>query len=138
MSNTTRDDPLRRMTSYVLAQTLLKTAWDDATALSRHAVTCHVSGQLYRAIGSIAANIAEGYSRSSGRDRVRLLEYALGSARESIVWFELSRPVLGAVADERIKSLERIRALLLATIPRDRERLVRPDAKNPARGGAFR
>jgi len=32
---------------------------------------------LYRALGSTPANITDGYGRSSGRDRVRVYEYAL-------------------------------------------------------------
>jgi four helix bundle protein len=43
--------------------------------------------QLIRAVGSIGANIAEGYSRGSARDRARFYEYALGSAREARDWY---------------------------------------------------
>ncbi|MFN8404533.1 MAG: four helix bundle protein [Anaerolineales bacterium] len=39
----------------------------------------------YEAVGSVGANISEGYSRSSGKDRARFYEYALGPARESRV-----------------------------------------------------
>jgi four helix bundle protein len=73
------------------------------------------------------ANIAEGYSRSSGRDRARIFEYALGSARECMAWYESAEPVLSAtIVRERLDTLEEIRRLLLAIIPRERDRLIRP------------
>ena len=72
------------------------------------------------------ANISEGYSRSSGLDRVRLYEYALGSARESVTWYLAAIPVLGRdTAMERIARLQEIIALLLTMIPRECERRIR-------------
>ena len=123
-SNAVPEDPLRRMAAYRLAEELIDISWDDALRLSRHPVARHVAAQLFRAVGSIAANIAEGYSRSSGRDRVRLFEYALGSARECTVWYRCALPVLGVSAD-RQQILNRIRRILLSAIPRERARLIR-------------
>jgi len=118
------EDPLLRMRAYRVACELLRDAWDDADELRHHRATEKVSGQLYRAVGSIAANLAEGYSHSSGRDRARIFEYALGSAREAAVWYETAEPVLGSdVIAARSVKLTEIRRLLLATIPR--ERLIR-------------
>ena len=120
-------DPLRRMKAYVLAEKLVHESWNDVIALdSRHA-TRGVASQLYRAIGSIAANIGEGYSRSSGKDRVRLYEYALGSTRECSVWYESARPVLAEKSDARLATLTEIRRLLLSAIQRERPRLIRPE-----------
>src|SRR3954465_10569261 len=72
-------DPVFRRTDYRIASYLADEAWEDCNRLDAHSVTRQIAGQLYRAIGSISANISEGYSRSSGRDRARILEYALGS-----------------------------------------------------------
>jgi four helix bundle protein len=115
------------MSAYRLAIYCIHVAWADVTLLARHQVTKHVAGQLYRALGSIGANLAEGYSRSSGPDRVRMFEYALGSARESVVWYRASAPVLGmdAVA-ARESILQRILQLLLVAIPSERPRNIRP------------
>jgi hypothetical protein len=61
------------------------------------------------------------------KDRARIFEYALGSARESIAWFRAAEPVLGSeVVARRIEKLDEIRRLLMATIPRERGRLIRP------------
>src|SRR5689334_8888305 len=73
------NDPLFRMRAYRLAVELLGVAWVDAKTLSTEPVTQRNAGQLYAAVSSNGANIGEGYSRSSGKDRARLFEFALGS-----------------------------------------------------------
>ena len=108
------------MRAYRLAADLLQVAWDDAKALSADPVTERTAGQLYAAVNSISANLGEGYSRSSGKDRSRIFEYALGSVRESIGWYQGARPVLGDVVRSRLDSLEEIRRILIAIIPRER------------------
>src|SRR5687767_6104139 len=120
-------DFIKRMRVYQVAIQLLEDAWNDAEALAEHRVTHTVGAQLYAAVGSIAANLGEGYSRSSGRDRARIFEYALGSVRESMAWYRSAEPVLTAeIAADRLNKLEEIRRLLLAIIPRERNRLIRP------------
>ena len=125
-------DPLYRMRAYQLSAELVEKAWIDAEQLKVHRVTERVAAQLYAAVCSINANLGEGYSRSSGRDRARIFEYALGSTRESITWYDASSGVLGPdVVADRVGMLEEIRRLLLATIPRERDRLIRPTRSNP-------
>jgi four helix bundle protein len=116
----TSNDPLFRMRAYQVAKDLLQVAWLDAKTLSGDPVTRKMSGQLYAAIGSISANIGEGYSRSTGVDRARMFEYALGSVREGMAWYEAARPLLGDVVLARLNDLEELRRLLLAIIPRER------------------
>ena len=101
------NDPLRRMRAYKLARELIDTAWADCERFADHEVTAKVAGQLYAAVGSIAANLAEGYSRSSGRDRARIFEYALRSVRESMMWYQSAKPVMGVDGvTERLDKLE--------------------------------
>lgn len=120
-------DPLKRMRVYQLARELFRECWPDADKLRHHPVTVETAGQLYAAVGSISANLGEGYSRSSGRDRARIFEYALSSVRESMAWYEGGEPVLGsAVVRARLDKLEEMRRLLLAIIPRERDSLIRP------------
>jgi four helix bundle protein len=67
--------------------------WRDTARLVRERRTIGLYDQLYRAAESISANLDEGYSRGTGRDRARFYEYALGSARESRDWcLSASRP----------------------------------------------
>ena len=125
-----REDPLWRMRVHRLASYLAVISWDDAVKLASCKITIRVSGQLYSAVGSIAVNLAEGYSRGSGRDRARLFEYALGSAREAREWYFRSEPVLGdALVRAREDLLNEIIRMLLVIIPRDRERDVRSASK---------
>jgi four helix bundle protein len=121
-------DPLWRMAAYRFALFGVEVAWPDVRALNRTFATRGVAAQLYEALGSVPAHIAEGYSRSSGPDRVRFFEYALGSTRESIVWYRAARPVVGSkTVEERVATLVRIRKLLLTAIPAERSRRVRPE-----------
>ena len=118
-------DPIHRMAVYRLAVSLSATAWGDAIRLDKCAVTRRIASQLYTVTGSIRANVSEGYSRSSGADRARLFEYALGSARECRDWYALARPVLGdELADQRDEVLVHIVHILLAIIPRERRRRI--------------
>jgi four helix bundle protein len=115
-------DPLWKMKAYCLALFLTEIAWHDAAKLASDPRTLSLSDQLFKAVGSIGANIAEGYSRRTGKDRARFYEYALGSARESRHWYYGSRQILFAeVIVHRFKVLAEISRLLLAIIPQERK-----------------
>lgn len=93
--------------------------------------THELSDQLYRSAGSVSANIAEGYSKSSGRDRARFYEYALGSAREARDWYYKGRHVLdAAVVEHRIGILAQIIRLLLTMIPQQRNVTLREEPED--------
>lgn len=116
-------DPLWSMEVYRLALFALDVGWYDVTRLRSDRRTLRLSDQLYRALGSVSANTAEGYSRRSGRDRARFYEYALGSARESRTWYHGGRHVLEqSVTAHRMNLLTQIIRLLLAMIPRQRKK----------------
>lgn len=87
MPSEIRDDVLWTVKACQLAMFAADIAWPDATKLLGDQRTKDFSDQLYRAAGSLSANIGEGYSRRSGRDRARFYEYALGSAREARDWY---------------------------------------------------
>jgi len=121
-------DSLWKMEAYRLALFATDLGWSDATKLGRDRRTLGVSDQLYRAIGSVGANLAEGYSRGTGKDRARFYEYGLGSARESRGWYYSGRHVLGvSVVDHRIGLVTQIIRLLLSMIPDQRGTLLRED-----------
>ena len=84
---TIKDDPFWRMKVYRLALFIGELGWQDVTKLYRDQRTVTVAGQLCRALGSISANISEGYSRGTGKARAQFYEYALGSSRESRGWY---------------------------------------------------
>jgi four helix bundle protein len=114
-------DTLWRMTVYRLALFLNDLAWHDVTKLVGDARTMKVADQMYRAVGSVGANIAEGYSRRSGKERAHFYEYALGSARESRHWYYSARHVLALdVVEHRLSMLAEITRLLLTIVPQER------------------
>lgn len=114
-------DSLWKMEAFRLALFAADLGWRDVTKLAGDRRTLDLAGQLYRAVGSIDANISEGYSRGSGRDRARFYEYALGSGRESRGWYYKGRHVLGeAVTQHRLRLLKQILRLLLTMVPDQR------------------
>jgi four helix bundle protein len=122
-------DPLWNVEAYRLALFLADLGWRDVTKLTQDRRMLGLSDQLYRSVGSISANISEGYSRGSGKDRARFYEYALGSARESRGWFYKGRHVLGEdVAAHRIGLTTQIIRLLLTMVPDQRTASLQEDA----------
>src|SRR5947209_437256 len=122
-------DPLWHMKAYRLALFCADVGWQDVTKLIKDRRTLDLSDQLYRALGSVGANVSEGYSRSSGKDRARFYEYALGSARESRGWYFNGRHVLGEkVASHRIHLLTEIARLLLTMVPDQRAVELKEDS----------
>ncbi len=114
-------DSLWKMEAYRLALFAADLGWHDVTKLTADRRTLDIASQLYRALGSIEANISEGYSRGSGRDRARFYEYALGSARESRGWYYKGRHVLaGPVTAHRLRLVTQIVCLLLTMVPDQR------------------
>ncbi len=121
-------DALWKMKVYRLALFASDIGWSDVTKLTGDRRTLAVADQLFRALGSEGANIAEGYSRGSGKDRVRFYEYALGSARESRDWYFMARHVLGdKVTSHRLSLQSEIIRLLLTMIPEQRTISFRED-----------
>ena len=110
-------DVIWKLDAYRAALFLLHVSRGDCkTMLSARPGTV-VAEQLARAAGSVSANLGEGYSRSTRADRIRFLDYALGSARECVTWYQAARDLLpDDVIDERLSLLTRIRSLLLGLI----------------------
>jgi four helix bundle protein len=115
------DDALWRMEVYRLSLFAYDLAWHDVTKLMRDRPTLGLASQLFEAAGSVSANLAEGYGRSSNKDRARFQEYSLGSARESRNWYYGGRHVLGnEVTRHRLQLATHIIRHLLNIIPAER------------------
>lgn len=122
------NDRLWTVEAYRLALFAAELGWHDVTKIAKDRRTRALSDQLYRALGSIGANISEGYSRGGAKDRARFYEYALGSGRESRGWYYNGRHVLGeTVSNHRIRLLTRIIRLLLTMIPEQRASALHED-----------
>lgn len=124
-----KNDALWKMTVYKQALFFGDIAWLDVGKLAKDKKTLALSDQLYRAAGSISANIAEGYSRASKKDQARFYEYSLGSARECRGWYYQARYVLGEnVSNHRIQFLEEIIKQLMVIVPAQRGKKIREDS----------
>ena len=116
-----KQDSLWKIKAYRYALFAADIAWPDVSKLYADLRTRSLSDQLYRSAGSVSANIAEGYSRSSSKDRARFYEYALGSAREARDWYYKARHVLGPeVTEQRLELYKAIIQLLLTMVPQQR------------------
>jgi len=123
-----KGDSLWKLEVYRLALFTADISWQDALALNKTPLTRNLADQLYRAVCSISANIAEGYSRSTGKDRARFLEYSLGSARESRDWYFKSHHTLKEdVIKHRIGLLTQIIKMLSVLTPNQRQKSIREE-----------
>jgi four helix bundle protein len=114
--------------AYRLALFAADLSWHDSTKLVEDKRTISVADQLFRSTGAISADIEEGYSRGTGRDRARFCEYGLGSAREARGWYYKGRHVLGeSVVAHRIGLLAEVIKLLLTMIPNQRGGVLKED-----------
>lgn len=122
------DDPLWKTTIYKQSLFLSDLTWRDTRKLIEDRSLVSLSDQLFRAVGSISANVSEGYSRASGKDQARFYEYALGSAREARDWYFKSRHALGPlVADHRLKLLAEIIRQLSKMVTKYRGKFIKEE-----------
>jgi four helix bundle protein len=122
------NDMLWKVQAYRLGLFAADLGWPDVTKLVSDKRTVALSDQLYRALGSISANIAEGYSRESQKDTARYYEYALGSARESRDWYYKARHILSdAVMTQRVSLLTQVIRLLMTMVQRQRGRFIKKE-----------
>jgi four helix bundle protein len=122
-------DALWKVEAYRLSMFVVDIGWHDVTRLMQDKRTVKLAAQLYSALGSVGANVSEGYSRGGGRDRARFYEFALGSARESRGWYFDGRHILPApVVTHRYSLLTQIIRLLLTMIPDQREHSLREES----------
>jgi four helix bundle protein len=117
-------DPLWSVQAYRLGLYAVASLTFDRRTNARFGSSAAVD-HLIRSVGSISANLGEGYSRGTVADRTRFYGYALGSTREAIAWYDTLTLELGAVVDERQGTLIQIRRLLLAMLKR-----ARPEGPN--------
>ena len=115
-----REDPIWRLPAYRYALYLSDRLQTDAPKL-RKTQTKKTVDQLLDAVESISANIAEGYSRSTGPERAKFFEYGNRSTRETREWlFKVRKSLDPEVSIEYIMLATRILRILTAVIPRER------------------
>ncbi|HIE38953.1 MAG TPA: four helix bundle protein [Anaerolineales bacterium] len=114
-------DPLWRFRVYPKALYLYDLAWQDCRHLMGDPRGRAVAHQLIRSVGSICANIEEGYGRGYGKEYSYFLRVSMGSARESRGWYYRARRLLPSdVLRSRLALLDEIIAMLAPNIQRQR------------------
>jgi len=122
------EDPLWKLDVYRLSLFVAEIGWEDVVLLDKNKITRDASDQIHRSLDSISANIAEGYSRSTGKDRARYFEYSLGEAREARDrYFKARRILKQEVVLHRIRLLTQIVKMLNAFVPVQRKHGIREE-----------
>jgi four helix bundle protein len=120
-------DPVWGLDCFRQSAFMITLARTDAARIARDAARTGVASQLLTSSTSIAANVAEGYGRPTTPDRIRFFSYALGSVRESLMWYEAAA---GAIPEahrlDRMARLVRIRRMLFGLLKRMRSMTGRP------------
>jgi len=112
--NRTQLDELR---FYQDAMHLWDNCWNDVDVLIKDVWGREVAKQLTRSVGSISANIEEGYGRGFGKEYPHFLRIARGSAQESKGWYRRSKFILPKdVIEKRIAAIDGIIARITKTI----------------------
>lgn len=86
----TMSDALEKVQFYQMAVSLWNECWSDTEVLLKDVRGKEIARQLIRSVGSVAANIEEGYGRGFGKEYPHFLKIARGSARESKGWYQRS------------------------------------------------
>lgn len=121
-------DPLWNLEIYRLGLFVADIGWEDVVILNKNIITRDAADQIIRSLNSISANIAEGYSRSTGKDRARYFEYSLGEAREARDrYFKTRRVLKPEVVLHRIKLLTQIIKILSAFVVTQRKQGIREE-----------
>lgn len=78
------NDPIWKLEVYRLALFAGDIGWTDLPAISKQPLMYSIADQLHRSLGSISANLTEGYSRSKGLDHARFIEISLDQRKNAI------------------------------------------------------
>lgn len=117
-----RNDPLWEFKVYPKALFAYDLVWEDCEYLLKDRRGKEVAAQLVRSVGSISANIEEGYGRGYGKDYAYRMRIAIGEARESRGWYWRGRKLLlPEVVDHRMNLLSEIIAMLAPNIEKQRK-----------------
>ena len=113
--------PLWKFQVYPKALFAYDLAWEDCDYMLKDERGRSVARQLIRSVGSISANIEEGYGRGYGQDYSYRLRIALGESRESYGWYWRGRNLWPPnVLDHRLNLLDEVIAMLAPNIGRQR------------------
>jgi four helix bundle protein len=107
--------------AYQKAMQLWDLFWEDSELLKRDFRGIEIARQMTKSVGSISANMEEGYGRGFGRELAQFYRYSRGSARESRGWYTRAKHLLPPdIVSAREALLDEIISILVATLERRR------------------
>jgi len=116
-----RNDSLWNFQVYPKALFAYDLTWEDCEYLLKDVRGKKIAEQLIRSVGSISANIEEGYGRGYGKDYSYHLRIAIAEARESRGWYWKGHVLFPAnVLDHRMKLLSEIIAMIAPNLERQK------------------
>jgi hypothetical protein len=91
-----KSDSVWRMQAYRLALYAADIGWEDVVLLARDRRTIGIAEQLFRSLGSISANLAEGYSEAANETKrgftnmpsVQRGKHEIGISRLAMCWVQ--------------------------------------------------
>ena len=105
-------DRLDEVVVYQLAKEHWEEHWFDCDKLEKDLRGREIVKQLTRSVGSISANIEEGYGKGLGKEYPMFLRYSRGSARETKGWYMRPNKLLSEeTIKRRIEKLDSIIAM---------------------------
>jgi four helix bundle protein len=108
---------LEDFSAYKKSNQIWNLTWNDTEIMKNDFRGKEICRQLIRSVGSISANIEEGYGRGSNKEYPNFLKISRGSATESKGWFKKSKFLLDEkIINERVLLLKEIIAMLTKTI----------------------
>jgi four helix bundle protein len=112
-------DRLEKFGAYVKACQLWNLCWDDCERLDADFRGHAIAQQLIRSVGSISANMEEGYGRGYGKELAQFLRTSRASARESRGWYYRARRLLPVdILQVRYDLIDEVISILVSTINR--------------------
>ncbi|MBL0065328.1 MAG: four helix bundle protein [Bacteroidetes bacterium] len=108
---------LEELRYYMLSMQLWDECWGDTEKMLSDIRGREICRQLIRSVGSISANIEEGYGRGFGKEYSHFLKISRGSARESRGWYLKSKFLLkDSIITSRTATLDSIISMLTSAI----------------------
>ncbi len=124
-------DRLDEVKFYQMSLELWDEFWNDSEVMINDIRGRELVKQLTRSVGSISANIEEGYGRGYGKEYPQYLRTSRGSARESKGWYIKSKRLLSKeIIEVRIEKLDSIIAMINKSILTLEEKKKKDDKGN--------
>ncbi len=115
-----REESVWQFFAYRKSLFLYELCWHDCEMLLKDYRGRQIANQLIRSMGSVCANIEEGYGRGlHSKSYLQFLRYSIASAKETKGWYYRSRYLLSnSLVKQRLELISEIIALTIVELNR--------------------